>query len=519
MKKVLTMFFVFSMPCLIFASEMPDTNIVRNCTSGCSAAVRVCCTHLTNQIQNAVTTLVTTITTQSQSLCNATIPITTIPFVITDSGNYCLTQDLVFSGTGAAITVLANNVTLNLDNHDILLTSSGVGIFIAGSHVTIQNGALTGSGSGIGIAISNAQKIIITDTVVTHFLHGLDLVDVSDVQVVNTQCANNQTGAAILATTNTSFDTCVFTGGDNGMVFSGANQDCRIVNSQFPSAIFSNLLVQQINGLLIDGCSFSDNGGDPTKANLVQFGDAALTQICNDVVMRNCTIINKQPALTTSPEGLGIYHGSGFLIDSCVIDIDNTNQDPTVDLSCVHISNPGLGISGTVASNVIVRNCVIQGPATNGLYPDVGSSGVVIEYCLASGAQKDGIFLAGTTNSTVQNNTVVNNGTNGIFLGETSTSNAINNNIVGNNGFNPILTSLPPFGNGISIAADSGLNTIQHNEVFNNTLNGINDQGTGNRIFYNSAYANPSANYVAATDIIITVAPGAASLAGQNVDA
>src|SRR5208337_4810349 len=125
-------------------------------------------------------------------------------------------------------------------------------------------------------------------------------------------------------------------------------------------------------------------------------------------IFTNCTIRNRPPeGGNTAPEGLGLYNVSGVLVDSCIVDIDNTGQPQEIDLSGIHIGN-GTGVQ--VGTNVTIRNTIVQGPSTDGFYPDIGSTNIVIENCLASGALKDGIFLAGTSSSTVQNCTVVSNG-------------------------------------------------------------------------------------------------------------
>jgi hypothetical protein len=93
------------------------------------------------------------------------------------------------------------------------------------------------------------------------------------------------------------------------------------------------------------------------------------------------------------------------------------------------------------------------------------------------------------------------------------------NNIVSSNGATPIVSSLLPFGNGISIASDSSSNLFQGNSLFNNATDGLNDQGTGNRIFSNTAYGNGANNYVSATDTIVIVVPGGTATAGANLSA
>lgn len=450
-----------------------------------------------------------------------------IPLTIKRSGEYRLCENITFNSPGTAITVTADNVTLKLGSHSITLTDgSATAILIDGStEFKIESDAIKnvfiGNQTGYGIHVIGARKGLIKNVLTINHLNGLFIENSQDICIKDSEFSN-ASGAGVFVTDSEAllFEKCIFSQNSNGLKMSGANKDCTLISSKFPSSTFSNLLVQQINGMIIEDCLFTHNIGDATKANLMQFGDAALEQTCNDVVIKNCTLISR-PGLggSTSPEGLGIYQGSGFLVESCIIDIDNTNQDPTVDLSGIHISNPGLGSTGTIATDVIVRNCVIQGPATNGLYPDVGTSGVVIEDCIASGAQKNGIFLAGTTGSIVKNNTVVNNGTNGIFLGETSISNAVTDNMVSMNGSNPIVSSLPPLGNGISIASDSSLNTVQYNKVFNNAQNGIDDQGTGNQIYFNTAYVNGNKNYNAASDVIVISNPGNPAKSAENISA
>ncbi len=260
--------------------------------------------------------------------------------------------------------------------------------------------------------------------------------------------------------------------------------------------------------MIIENSTFNNNGGDSTKANLMQFGEEDTALVNNNVIIRNSNIINR-PELggNTAPEGLVIFNGSGFLIDSSIFNIDNTGQDPELDLSAIHPI-------GT--SNMIIRNSIFQGPATNALYPDENSSNIVIENNLVSEALKNGIFLAATTASTVVGNTVVNNGTNGIFIGEASSSNAIVNNIVNNNGFTPISSSAAPIGNGIAIASDSSKNIIEGNAVFNNAVNGIDNEGTNNKIFGNEAFGNGNKNYFPTTGIVISNA-GSATLAGANI--
>ncbi|MFI5343412.1 MAG: right-handed parallel beta-helix repeat-containing protein [Chlamydiales bacterium] len=418
--------------------------------------------------------------------------------MINQSGEYCLREDVVYNGHDSAITIKVSDVKLKLNTFSITLTQAdATGIRATGvSEIVIESDAIKNTNptnqTGLGIHLLDTNKVLIQNILTRNHFNGLLIAFSTDVQVLDSQFLNPQNaGAFVAASKNVTFDRCVFAGsGNNGLFFTGPNRDCSLLNCEFPDAEFSNLLVQQINGMIVENCSFTNNGGDSGKPNLVQFGDVFVSdQVANDVIFQNCTIVNRPPpGGNTAPEGLGLYNVSGFLVDSCIIDIDNTGQPQEKDLSNIHIGN-GSGIQ--VGTNVTIRNTIVQGPATDGFYPDIGSTFIVIEDCLASGALKDGIFLAGTTSSTVQNCTVTNNGTNGIFLGEISPSNAIINNVITNNGFNPITPitdpSLPPTGNGLGIASDSSFNLIQGNKIFNNAIN-IQDEGFHNVFIDNTIF-------------------------------
>ncbi len=417
-----------------------------------------------------------------------------IPVVIRKSGEYVLNKSIHFNNLGSAITIRADNVKLNLRNSSIFLGHAGAtGITVQdASEVIIEGDKIINKShhpqTGNGIALVNANDVIIKKILTENNFNGLFISNSSDVSVFQSEFLSPvNAGAKIVASTDVLFDACDFTGSANaGALFTGENQDCRITNCDFPDAAFTNLLVQQCSGMMVDGCSFTNLGGDSEKSNLVQFGDVD-SQIVNDAIFKNCTIVNRSS--NTNPEGLALTNVYGMLIDSCVIDIDNTGQPQEDDRSCIHI---GDGSGDQIGTNITIRNTICQGSATDGFYPDIGSSNIVIDSCLAANALKDGIFLAGTTASVVQNCTVVNNGTNGIFVGEESSNNAILNNVVSKNGFSIITPdtdpSLPPTGTGIGINADSSYNLVQDNQVFSNAIMNIQDDGTNNVLLNNTSF-------------------------------
>ena len=207
---------------------------------------------------------------------------------------------------------------MDLNNFSIKLTKSkATGISVKNaSEIAIKNDVIKNVSSknqkGNAIHVSNANKVFLDTIFTENNLNGLLIENSTDVIVLHSQFLNpRNSGASVLASTNVTFDTCVFSGSaNNGLIFSGQNQDCTVIHCEFPNAEFTNLLVQQINGMVVDTCSFTNTVGDPGKANLVQFGDVNTPeQVANDIRFINSTIINRPaPGGNTFPEGLGLYN-------------------------------------------------------------------------------------------------------------------------------------------------------------------------------------------------------------------
>jgi hypothetical protein len=81
-------------------------------------------------------------------------PITALPFTINKPGNYYLPADLTFSGAGAAITINADEVVVDLNQRSLIakgaatspLVGSGI-VVLNHEDVTIQNGDINGFGN------------------------------------------------------------------------------------------------------------------------------------------------------------------------------------------------------------------------------------------------------------------------------------------------------------------------------------------------------------------------------------
>jgi hypothetical protein len=91
-------------------------------------------------------------------------PITSLPFTINKPGNYYLPNDLKFSGAGAAITVNADEVVVDLNQRSLIAEGAarspfvGSGIVVLNHEdVVIQNGDINGFGN-FGVLFDATDK-------------------------------------------------------------------------------------------------------------------------------------------------------------------------------------------------------------------------------------------------------------------------------------------------------------------------------------------------------------------------
>ncbi len=449
-----------------------------------------------------------------------------LPVVIKKSGIYYIEENLNYCKSGAAITIKdAHNVKLVFKARDLKLNHpNATGILVKdSSEVTIENDSIINVGSvpstGNGIHIVNSNIVRVEQLVILDNFYGV-LVE-SSVGVV--------------------IDGCIFTDNGIGVKFAstkvGKNRDCKVVNTAFTNSTgMTNLFAEQIDGFVIEESSFSSTGSTAT-VNLAQLGGDAsdANAIFSNALVKNSTFTNK--SANKNIEGLYIYNGNGFVVDTVLIEIDNSGTCFEADLSGIHIGNGTSTIDSSLSSkaiNGIISNTLVQGPATDGYYPDGGTDSVTIINCRATGARKHGIFLAGTTNSVVIGCTTTGNGTatkpndlpkdcdptvfpigSGIDVGQTSLFNAILDNISSGNVVAGVDIDAPTPDH----TDPNANNLIQNNKVFNN-LYGIRDQGVNNQVWYNSAFDN-SANYsnAAVSKIAVTNKPGCPTVTGENIDA
>ncbi|MCB1907141.1 MAG: hypothetical protein KDH15_07210 [Rhodocyclaceae bacterium] len=108
----------------------------------------------------AATAFVSTMTMAGAALAQTCTPVDFVPFTISSPGEYCLTQDLSWTGTGPAISVEADNVTVDLQGYEMQgphyghVPANPVSLAILADDVyntTIRNGRISGFATGVSL--------------------------------------------------------------------------------------------------------------------------------------------------------------------------------------------------------------------------------------------------------------------------------------------------------------------------------------------------------------------------------
>ena len=184
-------------------------------------------------------------------------PITSLPATITAQGLYCLTAKLGTNQTsGNAITINANNVTIDLNGWKVDDGSAGTGtqafgIYSTANNVTIKNGIVRGFSFGIELDGSGAviQDMLLDGNTVAGIVTFGTGALVEHNQIVNTGGStvfsnSNAVGMDLAGSDSTASDntvsalTATGTGGDYGIAIDGSNNVARnntVFNNNRPS--------------------------------------------------------------------------------------------------------------------------------------------------------------------------------------------------------------------------------------------------------------------------------------------
>ncbi|MBS0655463.1 MAG: right-handed parallel beta-helix repeat-containing protein [Verrucomicrobia bacterium] len=523
-----------------------------------------------------------------------------LPYTITKSGRYCLKskENVLFaSNVGAAITVQADNVDIDLAGHTINLAGFGTTAGIAATNVVnlfVHDGAITGLNANFlgnetaafEILLNNVSQATFKNlslttqnecasisgctnllfskctfdalansaSIVLEASSTFEDVTVEECTFLNTSGSMNLNHIAASGSGNgLTVSSCTF---DNALIPIETSQEANVANIEISDCSFTNAEVAIIlanaqnsrvhncsfnvyafavaflecQNMLVNTCDFQFFGQD----GYVNNGSFVLFRNSLGAIVRNCTMSNTQTCFPSIFEPVYILSSQDVLIDRCVIDGNSNANTFGATPANIHIAaNPS-----TPSSDIKIRNSVIRGNATYGIFCDgtesaVAPTAIEIDNCLIDGALAAGVFfgnaltctienceISGTTSGpgisltdgsqyiTMQSNTVVNNSAQGITLDLTSSNNDIAHNIVTDN-----------LSDGIFIG--SCFNTVSDNTVSRNGGIGINNLRGCNSEFYGNSSCNNGANTLfnncKGLPAGQVISPGGASVAGGNI--
>jgi parallel beta-helix repeat protein len=353
--------------------------------------------------------------------CSPSQVIDHVPFTITEPGKYCVKSDLVYNGSGAAITVSADNVAINFFNHSLTLTNSAAqGILVLNvSEFSLEDDIIQGASpfnapTSAAVVLQKVQKASLNNVYTKNTSVGVDLELSQDVQITYSQFEAHEAttkgaGVWINGSSDIHMDFCTFNGQSTPLTSYGIHMEGDTNNVYVDNALFINwqdsINVTSVTDLIVDH----------TLAMDLQLGNA------NQPIIRNSSF---NAILATG--------GSDGILENCIVE-------------------GGLHVNGY--SSLMATNCLFTGANSENVYVENGDA-IVIDGCQISGATSQNVFLVNATSCVVKNSQVF-NGKNGIVIQNASPygKNVIEHNLVYNNAQTGILVT-----------------DMQNNQIIGNTL-------------------------------------------------
>lgn len=456
--------------------------------------------------------------------CDPPIPISAVPFVITESGKYCVTQNLVYNGPDAAITVAANNVTINFHNNSLTINDPDADGITAEdvTEFTLLNDIIQGPGSsdpanGVAIRLERVSKAHIDNVYTYNTVRGIYLVDCVDVLVENsllrshrgTMEGNFGAGIEINGSVGVTMDNLVFEGSDVapfddeftvGLLVYGDAANIALRNSVLTNW-FEAVDILQVTGFIMDHCMAI---APPfTDFCLLQLGGYYPELVANDVIIRNSTF--EQHTLVTGFDGLLLVQGSGAIFENVVVDVATTGEEEGYSPGAIHIGCGSASgcVDPTLAyTNLYARDCIVRGENQFGLYIEAAED-VTFSHSQFTDATINVLFYDDALHCQVLDSLISNAGGFGALFNSDATENAIVNCQVSDSD------------NGIFVSNTALRNQVKGNRVFGNSNSGIENLDPSTDIYFNTSCNNGVTN---CSGVFVTRNPGDIPLqAGSNI--
>lgn len=370
--------------------------------------------------------------TEVDGLLKASLPIdplfvvSQLPFTISQPGKYSVTRDLVYNASGPAITVAADNVSINFHNHTLTLNDeNSVGILAQNVHeFTLENEVIQSS-SSTSLHLLNVNKATVNNVYTKSSINGVTVENCQDIQLVSSQFALGG-GVVIKGSSHVAIDSCTFNGINSAYGFhvEGESEEIIITNSTFNDCL-SSIHAVNVNGMLIDNCHLT---ASPTSnLNLIQLGSSDAGCLANNVIIRNSTLTQNQAVAGFN--GILALAGSGCLLENLVISSTSSDLLSGYASAAIHI-----GYQDHVPyQNLLAKSCIITGANPRALLIEYGEK-IILDECQVSGASIYNLELLNATSCTVKN-CMIFDGDTGIYMDSSAAggNNSIRDSFVYNN--------------------------------------------------------------------------------------
>lgn len=449
-----------------------------------------------------------------RSHCDKVRVINRVPVTISRSGKYCVNRDLNYDGSGAAITVTADNVTINFANHSLFLTDpAAVGVLATDvEEFTLLNdkislNQISNLPTSIAIHLLRVEKARIDNVFTENTLRGIRVEGSTGVNITNTHHKNHiggnedttvaaGAGVDIRTSTGVTVDNSYFEGSSgtnhfgNSSINVSASREVNLTNTKHENVDDALFVGSASAGVLVDNLVATFNPESFYAG--VSVGAANDTLPSTDIIIRNSTLTNLDAF--EGWDGVNIGISSGILFENVII---NTNTSVAEDytpaalhLGCFLINGcDGEGDEKT-ASNGQYNNLVINNINAYGILIESGVDNV-FNNAEVTGASIANIYVDGSYGATIKDSYVGDStGGDGISVTENATSTTLYENTVTGNATgiliasdasNTIVDSNRAFGNQAGITNNAGSNTVTaYNRVCGNGTNcsGVNPSNT-----------------------------------------
>lgn len=352
-------------------------------------AVVDCCTDLTTEIDQVIS--------KAQSIlpCNQYFSIaqTDIPLTISSSGNYCLSENILTLTPNVAITIDADDVTIDLNGFSISGGSTLLQTTTGHRNITISNGSLenaepNGTADGYGLFVNGSTTVELNNVIISGNLVGVLFVDTNGIKINSCNVLQNS-GAGI-----------VFSNSSSGVI-----QETLIVDNVFTSSFeLPGGLIESPNACLItssSGLTFIETQFSHNSSTVGAF-DVVLLESSSNCIFELCSASNN------TSDGVGFKSSETQAIIWLESQADNnsdgfiiTTSSREIELAqCMATNNSSNGfmITGTSFACHVVE-CAAYGNSGNGFEVSQNSNNNILRRCSAIG--NDNGFSVDATSSTV----------------------------------------------------------------------------------------------------------------------